>query len=68
MPPEAPDTPDPANLDIDFEGEGWKSVGKDARRAIAAKHREAIAGKLATSIGKVGKSASPFQKSAKTGA
>ena len=67
-PSEASDTADPASLDIDFEDDSWKSVGKEARKAIAAKHRKVIVGRLATSISKVGKSASPFQKGAKKGA
>ena len=64
-PSEASDTADPASLAIDFEDDSWKSVGKEARKAIAAKHRKVIVGRLATSISKVGKSASPFQKGAK---
>ena len=66
-PSEASDVQCHTDLDVDLDDEGWKKVGKQARKAIAAKHRTAIAGKVAASIGKVGKVACPFQKSPKKG-
>jgi myosin heavy subunit len=61
-PSEASDVQDVACLEFECEDEEWKRVSRDARKAIAAKHRSAIAGKVATCLGKVNKHANPFQK------
>ena len=64
-PSEASDTQDAASLDIEIDDDSWKKVDREVRKTIAAKHRTVLAGKVATSIGKVAKAASPFQKTAK---
>ena len=66
-PSEATDTPDPASFDIDVGDAGWKTVGKETRRAIAARQRTLLAGKVAASIGKVSRAVCPFQKHTRKG-
>eukprot|EP00973_Karenia_brevis_P067429 9378259-Karenia_brevis.AAC.1 len=51
-PSEASDTQDLSSLDFEVDDEGWKQIGVEARKAIAAKHRKALAGKIARSVNK----------------
>ena len=62
---DASDAQDPTSLDFEVEDDGWKQVGKEARKTIAAKHRVVLASRMATSISKVTRSTNPFQKAAK---
>ena len=64
---EAVDTQDPASLDIDVDDAGWKTVGRETRRVIAARHRTVLAGKVAASTEKVSRAPCPFQKHPRKG-